>query len=44
MVEGHVPWFGRSVIRSCTKLDYGTAQRMIEGKEEEEEEEEERRR
>ena len=23
-------WFGRSVIRSCAKLDYGTAQRMIE--------------
>ena len=23
-------WFGRSVIRSCAKLDYGAAQRMIE--------------
>ena len=25
------PWFGRTVIRSCCKLDYATAQRMIEG-------------
>jgi exoribonuclease R len=25
------PWFGRSVIRSCAKLDYPTAQRMIDG-------------
>lgn len=24
-------WFGRTVIRSCCKLDYQTAQRMIEG-------------
>lgn len=24
-------WFGRSVIRSCCKLDYQTAQHMIEG-------------
>ena len=24
------PYFGRTVIRSCAKLDYGTAQRMIE--------------
>ena len=24
------PWYGRSVIRSCCKLDYGLAQRMIE--------------
>jgi len=24
-------WFGRSIIRSCCKLDYGTAQKMIEG-------------
>jgi exoribonuclease R len=24
------PWFGRSIVRSCCKLDYGTAQRMIE--------------
>jgi exoribonuclease R len=25
------PWFGKTVIRSCAKLDYPTAQRMIEG-------------
>jgi DIS3-like exonuclease 2 len=25
------PWFGRTVIRSCAKLDYPTAQRMIDG-------------
>ena len=25
------PWFGRTVIRSCAKLDYATAQRMIDG-------------
>jgi DIS3-like exonuclease 2 len=25
------PFFGRTVIRSCAKLDYATAQRMIEG-------------
>lgn len=25
-------WFGRTVIRSCCKLDYKTAQFMIEGK------------
>lgn len=24
-------WFGRTVIRSCCKLDYQTAQHMIEG-------------
>ena len=24
-------WFGRTIIRSCAKLDYPTAQRMIEG-------------
>jgi len=22
-------WYGRSVIRSCAKLDYGTAQRLV---------------
>jgi DIS3-like exonuclease 2 len=27
--EAH--WFGRTVIRSCAKLDYATAQRMIDG-------------
>lgn len=25
------PWFGRTVIRSCAKMDYGTAQNVIEG-------------
>lgn len=27
----HAPWIGRSVIRSVSKLDYATAQRMIDG-------------
>lgn len=31
LVEGEPAWFGRSVIRSCCKLDYATAQNMIEG-------------
>lgn len=31
IVPGTLPWFGRSVIRSCCKLDYGTAQRFIDG-------------
>eukprot|EP00975_Prorocentrum_lima_P058167 12203434-Prorocentrum_lima.AAC.1 len=31
LVKDHEPWFGRGVIRSCCKLDYGTAQRMIDG-------------
>ncbi|KAJ3015748.1 hypothetical protein HKX48_004403 [Thoreauomyces humboldtii] len=26
------PWFGRSIIRSCAKLSYDHAQRLIEGK------------
>ena len=25
------PWFGRTIVRSCAKLDYPTAQRMIDG-------------
>ena len=25
------PWFGKTIIRSCSKLDYPTAQRMIDG-------------
>lgn len=25
------PWFGRTIIRSCCKLDYATAQRVIDG-------------
>jgi exoribonuclease R len=25
------PWLGRTVIRSCSKLDYATAQRMVDG-------------
>jgi VacB/RNase II family 3'-5' exoribonuclease len=29
--ENKKPWIGRSIIRSCVKMDYGTAQRMIEG-------------
>ena len=31
LCEDIAPWFGRTVIRSCAKLDYPTAQRMIEG-------------
>lgn len=31
IVPGTLPWFGRTVIRSCCKLDYGTAQRFIDG-------------
>lgn len=31
LVDGEPAWFGRSVIRSCCKLDYATAQHMIEG-------------
>jgi hypothetical protein len=26
------PWFGRTVIKSCCKLDYGTAQDMVDRK------------
>jgi|EP00505_MAST-04D_sp_SCG-Rhode-Island_P002504 DIS3-like exonuclease 2 len=26
------PWYGRTIIRSCCKLDYGLAQNMIDGK------------
>ena len=25
-------WYGRTIIRSCSKLDYGTAQAMIDGR------------
>ena len=28
-LTGDEPWYGRSVIHSCAKLDYATAQRMI---------------
>ncbi len=28
---GSKPWFGKTIIRSCAKLDYPTAQRMIDG-------------
>ena len=28
---GEPAWFGKTIIRSCAKLDYPTAQRMIEG-------------
>lgn len=31
LIAGKLPWFGRTVIKSCAKLDYGTAQKMIEG-------------
>jgi DIS3-like exonuclease 2 len=31
LVSGWQPWYGRTVIRSCAKLDYYTAQRMITG-------------
>lgn len=31
MVKGDRPWYGRTVIRSCCKLDYGTAQHMLDG-------------
>ncbi|KAJ0406113.1 hypothetical protein P43SY_008364 [Pythium insidiosum] len=31
LVEGSVPWFGKSIIRSCCKLDYGSAQKMLDG-------------
>lgn len=31
LVDDEPAWFGRSVIRSCCKLDYQTAQHMIEG-------------
>eukprot|EP00455_Lapot_gusevi_P002087 TRINITY_DN10808_c0_g1_i6.p1 TRINITY_DN10808_c0_g1~~TRINITY_DN10808_c0_g1_i6.p1 ORF type:complete len:475 (-),score=144.79 TRINITY_DN10808_c0_g1_i6:133-1557(-) len=30
--EDAAPWFGRTVIRSCAKLDYGVVQEMIEGR------------
>ena len=29
LVPNSMPWFGKTVIRSCAKLDYLTAQRMI---------------
>ncbi|KAG7366115.1 ribonuclease R [Nitzschia inconspicua] len=32
MVKGHKAWYGRSVIKSCAKLDYATAQNIIERK------------
>ncbi len=25
------PWFGKSIIRSCSNMDYSTAQRIIDG-------------
>ncbi|GLD94076.1 hypothetical protein PINS_up002687 [Pythium insidiosum] len=31
LVDGSVPWFGKSIIRSCCKLDYGSAQKMLDG-------------
>jgi DIS3-like exonuclease 2 len=31
LCPNHEPFFGKTVIRSCAKLDYGTAQRMVDG-------------
>lgn len=31
LVDGCEPWFGKSIIRSCCKLDYGSAQKMLDG-------------
>ncbi|GMF30816.1 unnamed protein product [Phytophthora fragariaefolia] len=31
LVDGVDPWFGKSIIRSCCKLDYGSAQKMLDG-------------
>jgi DIS3-like exonuclease 2 len=31
LASAHHVWFGETVIRSCCKLDYGTAQRMVGG-------------
>ncbi|KAG1711980.1 hypothetical protein DVH05_009220 [Phytophthora capsici] len=31
LVDGVKPWFGKSIIRSCCKLDYGSAQKMLDG-------------
>eukprot|EP00526_Cylindrotheca_closterium_P002831 CAMPEP_0113629878 /NCGR_PEP_ID=MMETSP0017_2-20120614/15516_1 /TAXON_ID=2856 /ORGANISM="Cylindrotheca closterium" /LENGTH=1018 /DNA_ID=CAMNT_0000540305 /DNA_START=64 /DNA_END=3117 /DNA_ORIENTATION=+ /assembly_acc=CAM_ASM_000147 len=32
VVKGHKVWYGRSVIKSCARLDYATAQNIIEEK------------
>jgi DIS3-like exonuclease 2 len=32
IVKNHKAWYGRSVIKSCAKLDYATAQNIIERK------------
>ncbi|DAZ94954.1 TPA: hypothetical protein N0F65_000333 [Lagenidium giganteum] len=31
LVENTTPWYGKSIIRSCCKLDYGSAQMMLDG-------------
>jgi len=31
LANAPAPWFGRTVIRSCARLDYGLAQRMVDG-------------
>lgn len=31
LCSNHKPYFGKTVIRSCAKLDYHTAQRMVDG-------------
>jgi DIS3-like exonuclease 2 len=32
LVKGHEVWYGRTVIKSCARLDYATAQNIIERK------------
>lgn len=32
LVKGETPWYGRTVIKSCARLDYATAQNIIENK------------
>lgn len=32
LVKGHPVWYGRSVIKSCARLDYATAQNIIDKK------------
>lgn len=32
LVKGHKVWYGRSVIKSCARLDYATAQNIIDKK------------
>lgn len=32
LVKGHKPWYGRTVIKCCARLDYATAQNIIDKK------------